>query len=154
MKTSLQISQGNISQCIQRSSRSCLYMFRSPHCFCIPWLHIGTENCTALSRHYCLTKILRVLYNSQYSNRVWAQTCRCSCAHTHPQCVFCAMQKEMAGHLIGLRSTCISQVLGTDMKKHFEILSRFQVNPSHPHLPRLHPVCLCCSSVVHTTPNG
>ena len=88
------------------------------------------------------------------SNRVWAQTCRCNCAHTHPQCVLCAMQKEMAGQLIGLRSTCISQVLGTDMKKHFEILSRFQVNFSHSHLPDLHSACLCCSSVVHTTRNG
>ncbi|DBA95437.1 TPA: putative 3',5'-cyclic phosphodiesterase pde-3, partial [Trebouxia sp. C0006] len=39
---------------------------------------------------------------------------------------YCFPPKEMAGHLIGLRSTCISQVLGTDMKKHFEILSRFQ----------------------------
>ncbi|KAL0037183.1 hypothetical protein WJX79_004360 [Trebouxia sp. C0005] len=39
---------------------------------------------------------------------------------------YCFPPKEMAGQLIGVRSTCISQVLGTDMKKHFEILSRFQ----------------------------
>lgn len=60
------------------------------------------------------------------------------------------MQKEMAGQLIGLRSTCISQVLGTDMKKHFEILSRFQVDFTQPQLPHLHSVCLCCTSVLHT----
>ena len=27
-----------------------------------------------------------------------------------------------------VRGVCISQVLGTDMKKHFDILSRFQVS--------------------------
>ena len=27
------------------------------------------------------------------------------------------------------RSCCINQVLGTDMKKHFDITSRFQVSP-------------------------
>ena len=27
-----------------------------------------------------------------------------------------------------LRSTCINMVLGTDMKKHFDIMSRFQVH--------------------------
>ena len=56
----------------------------------------------------------------------------------HPQCVLCVKQKEMAGQLIGMRSTCISQVLGTDMKKHFEILSRFQVISSQLHLPDQH----------------
>ena len=29
--------------------------------------------------------------------------------------------------MITMRSICISQVLGTDMKKHFQILSAFQV---------------------------
>lgn len=31
-----------------------------------------------------------------------------------------------------IRSMCISQVLGTDMKKHFDITSRFQVKPIPP----------------------
>ncbi|DBA77572.1 TPA: Pde-4p [Trebouxia sp. C0004] len=39
---------------------------------------------------------------------------------------YCFLPRERAGQMIGLRCTCISQVLGTDMKKHFEILSRFQ----------------------------
>ena len=43
----------------------------------------------------------------------------------------CAVQKEMAGEMIGVRSTVISQVLGTDMKKHFDILSRYQVRNVH-----------------------
>ena len=34
-----------------------------------------------------------------------------------------------------LRTTCINMVLGTDMKKHFDIMSRFQV---------LLPICLSC----------
>ena len=37
----------------------------------------------------------------------------------------------MAGEMIGVRSTVISQVLGTDMKKHFDILSRYQVRNVH-----------------------
>ena len=31
--------------------------------------------------------------------------------------------------LLHVRSVCINQILGTDMKKHFDITSRFQVSP-------------------------
>ena len=36
----------------------------------------------------------------------------------------------MATQLVPLRACIISQVLGTDMKKHFDIVSRFQVHLS------------------------
>lgn len=39
---------------------------------------------------------------------------------------------------VEIRSMCISQVLGTDMKKHFDITSRFQVKPL---APSLLPLC-------------
>ena len=37
--------------------------------------------------------------------------------------------KMLDGEVIRhVRGVCVSQVLGTDMKKHFDILSRFQVS--------------------------
>ena len=50
------------------------------------------------------------------------------------------LQKEMADHMTRMRSVCISQVLGTDMKKHFQILSSFQVLTESP--VTVHHLCL------------
>ena len=38
------------------------------------------------------------------------------------------MSMLRSDELTQLRSTCINMVLGTDMKKHFDIMSRFQVS--------------------------
>ena len=46
----------------------------------------------------------------------------------------------MADQITRMRSVCISQVLGTDMKKHFQILSSFQV-PTRPPVSTHH-LCL------------
>ncbi len=36
--------------------------------------------------------------------------------------------KDVMGNRVrNVRNSCINQVLGTDMKKHFDIVSRFQV---------------------------
>jgi hypothetical protein len=47
------------------------------------------------------------------------------------------MQKQASPELVRMGRNCaINQVLGTDMKKHFDIVSRFQVrvtSPRHPH---------------------
>lgn len=40
--------------------------------------------------------------------------------------------------LIQLRTTCINMVLGTDMKKHFDIVSRFQVGCDVPSVTQRH----------------
>jgi len=42
--------------------------------------------------------------------------------------------QRLAEDQVEIRSMCISQVLGTDMKKHFDITSRFQVKPLAPYL--------------------
>ena len=38
------------------------------------------------------------------------------------------MSVVRSDNMLVLRSTCINMVLGTDMKKHFDIVSRFQVH--------------------------
>ena len=50
------------------------------------------------------------------------------------------LQKEMADQMTRMRTVCISQVLGTDMKKHFQILSSFQVLTESP--ASTHHLCL------------
>ncbi len=40
------------------------------------------------------------------------------------------MNVVRSDNMLVLRSTCINMVLGTDMKKHFDIVSRFQVRIS------------------------
>lgn len=54
-------------------------------------------------------------------------------------CVLCEQFGVMrpSEEMVEVRAMCISQVLGTDMKKHFDITSRFQVSPS-PLLPSPH----------------
>ena len=47
---------------------------------------------------------------------------------------------RLSEQMAEMRAMCISQVLGTDMKKHFDITSRFQVSPC-PCPCCLHPSC-------------
>ena len=53
--------------------------------------------------------------------------------------------QRLAEDQVEIRSMCISQVLGTDMKKHFDISSRFQVRPLP---PSLLPLCDYASHIV------
>ena len=52
------------------------------------------------------------------------------CVNQHSLFVMMPLQMSVlkSDELTQLRSTCINMVLGTDMKKHFDIMSRFQVN--------------------------
>ncbi len=52
----------------------------------------------------------------------WVQQRSCQ----HMLCV--QMSVVRSENMLVLRSTCINMVLGTDMKKHFDIVSRFQVH--------------------------
>jgi hypothetical protein len=52
------------------------------------------------------------------------------------------MRSETVAHA---RSFCVNQVLGTDMKKHFDITSRFQVS-HRAMLIRVHIDCCCLNS--------
>ena len=45
------------------------------------------------------------------------------------------------------RAMCISQVLGTDMKKHFDITSRFQVEQRMNHVSCSYYACICLTRV-------
>ena len=50
------------------------------------------------------------------------------------------MQKQASPELVRMGRNCaINQVLGTDMKKHFDIVSRFQVCATSPHDPHPQP---------------
>ena len=49
---------------------------------------------------------------------------------------------------VAIRACCISQVLGTDMKKHFDITSRFQVRGSTTELQ--HNIAINFKHTAHT----
>jgi len=52
-------------------------------------------------------------------------------AFSNAKCAFVQPQ-SMRPEEVGIARTCaITQILGTDMKKHFDILSRFQVLAAH-----------------------
>jgi len=55
---------------------------------------------------------------------------------------FAMMRSETIAHV---RSVCVNQVLGTDMKKHFDITSRFQVS-HRAMLNKVHIDCRCLNS--------
>ncbi len=63
------------------------------------------------------------------------------------------LQKErVSAEQVGaMRGVTISEVLGTDMKKHFDITSRFQVSPSKALQQRIGSECIisqyCCCPV-------
>ena len=88
----------------------------------------------AVLHHQCIPALSSLLLGAKAPN-VLPGRIELSC---HP-CLPC-LQKEMADQMTRMRSVCISQVLGTDMKKHFQILSSFQVLLEAP-IPTCH-LCL------------
>ena len=98
-------------------------------------------SCAALLERFMLSIV--VIGDSAHVCCVWV----CVCEH------FCAVQHTVGGlseAQVQLRFTTVNQVLGTDMKKHFEILSRFQVSICPTEVAVLCLQSSCVTPAVHT----